>query len=128
MTVKEIVEIIMKSENEQEGKKFGIRTDDLDLNVGEYFGLSHDWDFENDRPSDEYLNGTCTTGIRYMFADEEDITEAVEKALEKQNYCGKYQYLVAGTASEYGDDDLELIINNSNLFEEIGAIVVAKIK
>ena len=63
-----------------------------------------------------------------MFADEEDITEAVEKALEKQNYCGKYQYLVAGTASEYGDDDLELIINNSNLFEEIGAIVVAKIK
>lgn len=95
---------------------FAVRTGRV-AKVGEILEPSHDWDFENDLPSDELLDGTCGTNIETIwFDDEEEVAEALEKAIaENKGYPGEMQYIIAGNSSEYGDDPHEVIIEDAEV-------------
>lgn len=102
-------------ENQNNYKCFGIRTDDRELNIGDELGCSHDWDFENDTPSEELLPGICATGFGELWYDEDDI-ETIEKALNAhKSYYGKHTYLIGGYFEKYGDDESEVIISDAEV-------------
>lgn len=95
---------------------YGVRTS-APVEVGQYLEYSHDWDYENDCESDEYLPGVCSTGIDFM--DYDDIDECVEilkKSIEINNRygCGM-QYIIGGDSIEYGVDDREYIIADARV-------------
>ena len=99
---------------------FGIRGEDRKLAVGAKLDNSFDWDFENDCPSTEKLNGTCATGFDYLWLideDDADDLETIKKALEhhKAHYSYSYTYIIAGVDSEYGDDENEVIIGGAEV-------------
>ena len=122
MTAQEIAEVIAKHHTENENiNYYGIRFDDAAMNPGDLCRASHDWDFENDCESEEYLPGTCVSGIGYLWFDGDDSdVSAIQKALDANNdYRADYQYLVAGDAMELGDDANEMVLAN--------AVVVCKL-
>lgn len=120
-TIKEILKAIeesMKGDN----RYFGIRGDDVSFEIDTCLEDSFDWDYENDRQSEEKLNGTCTTKIGYLwFDDEEDDIETIAKALEyhKKSYGYKYTTIVAGTDQEYGADENETIIRDAQVIYKL---------
>jgi hypothetical protein len=94
---------------------YGLRTDDLELTIGQELDWSIDGSYEGETATAEtgeqvYLNGTCATGFGFLWYDEDD-REAVEKAVNTNSeYIGKHKYLIAGSSCEYGDDTDEIII------------------
>lgn len=101
---------------------WGIRTDYNDYKVGDNLPASHDWDFDTDNPSDEYLPGTCATGFDGMMwwdeEDPQDDLELIRKALAlNAEYPGTHQYLIGGRASGngYENDNGEIIIEDAEV-------------
>ena len=108
----------------------GIRADDRLLEVGEYFGNSHQ--LYQDAPEDESielvesgpyagfydageLEGTCTLGIR-AEPWELPTEEYIEKIIKKiAIYPGKHIYLVQGDSKMGGNDIGESIIENAKV-------------
>lgn len=95
MTALEIMEILNKAHEEDYNAVFGIRTDDASMNIGDACRLSHEWDYENGREAEGYMDGTCATGIGYLWFDgEQDDIDEINKALEIQkDYQGAHQYV-----------------------------------
>ena len=101
---------------------FGVRTGE-NVKIGQELECSHDWDYENDCESEDFLNGTCATGFGYLWFDgEREDEEAVVKAIEHNAKCyaGEMQYIIAGNSEDYGADDKEVIIES--------AVVIAVVK
>lgn len=120
-TIKEILKAIEESKK-SDNRYFGIRGDDVSFEIGTCLEDSFDWDYENDRQSEEKLNGTCTTKIEYLWLDdEEEDIETIAKALEyhKKSYGYKYTAIVAGTDQEYGADENETIIRNAQVIYKL---------
>lgn len=98
-------------------RTFGLRTISENVDVGETLSNSFVWDWENEHESDELMEGVCTTliGTCSIYADDDEILEYIQEALEIHNrtdYIGKYLYLVAGTNYDYGDDEGEGVLFN----------------
>lgn len=95
---------------------YGVRTGQV-KNVGDILDPSHDWDFERDCQSDDYLPGTCATGIAAHYLDEdEDLIASIEKAITTNHmYGGDGQYIIGGNAMEYGSDSQEMVIANAEV-------------
>lgn len=104
--IKEMVKVIQESKLCYYGIRGGRHQ-----NVGDIVAPSHDWDYENDRESEDLLPGACSTGINNMFDDDKWLEEKIAEALKINNeYSYNHQYLVGGHDSEYGSDPGELII------------------
>ena len=117
MTALEIMEIINKAHEEDYNAVFGIRTDDASMNIGDACRLSHEWDYENGWEAEGYMDGTCATGIGYLWFDgEQDDIDEINKALEIQkDYQGAHQYVVMGSGYEYGNDPAEIVMTDAKV-------------
>lgn len=120
MTAQEIMKVM--EENKGQFSVFGIRGDDIDMKIGEYFQFSHDMVYEDYYGEEKLLDGSCAIGIE--DPDEDDIQNALDHITK--TYLYKHLYVVAGDDYDYGNDDGEFIINNCN--GENGAVVLAVIK
>lgn len=118
MRIKEIAQAITKANGEYGFTHFGVRTGRI-AEIGEELERSHNWNHEDDCFGEDFLPGTCATGIGYLWydgeaEDEEEIENAIAKHKEN-NYDGEMTYIIAGKESEYGEDDGELIIKNATV-------------
>lgn len=121
-------EEILKAIKENEYEFYGIRGWNEQYQIGEVLPESVEWDYEYDQPTDNEVGGTCTTLIDfYQGVDEdEEIIEAIEKALEIQDrcYCYTNLYLIGSNNrnpyNAYEADENEAILAD--------ATVIAKIK
>lgn len=98
---------------------FGVRSENRDLEDGYALEPSHDW--IDGEMCDELLNGSCATGIGYLWFDgeQEDIS-AIQEAIKKNGRkYGDYMYIIGGDNCEGGNDDGEIIIKD--------AVIIAKI-
>lgn len=117
MTREEKIQKIMSIIQEKEPYRcYGLRYENRKLEIGDELGCSKAFDYENGCQSeDEYLDGICATGFGRLWGDEDDFEE-VSKAVdisEEYSSIGKYQYLVMGDSSEYGNDVAEVVISNA---------------
>lgn len=90
------------------GGYFGNRSDDRSYDVGNILPASRVWADNN--VTDEILDGTSTTGIRYI----EDAGKALTYHEASYNY-GQPMYLVAGDLVGYGEDAGEYIISDAEV-------------
>ena len=94
---------------------FGVRGDNVDIEVGQSLENSYDWDYENDCQSTEKLPGTCTTGFGYLWFDGDDEDrENIETAISynMENYRYTHVSVIAGTYADgrFEKDPNELLI------------------
>lgn len=104
------------------------RDEQANYNEGDFMGFSLDLCDERDCEYDEdaeELDGTCAIGINQMMYDD-DVAKAVEMArgYAGNHHCTNIVYLICGKDSEYGADEQEVIINNSDITGYRGAQVV----
>lgn len=100
---------------------FGVRATHEKVEVGQKLKPSHDWDIENDCPSQELLSGTCAIfvdveNIQYEDAEwDADILESLHSAIERSKiYCGVQTVLVASKDNmDFGFDLKEVILENA---------------
>lgn len=85
--------------------------DNFDIAEGDWVEHSHDWDFDNDVPSDDLLDGASTVGLNDSD-DAEYIAEKIIKMKKLYGYgCDSKLVLVSGDNMGYGDDDGEVLID-----------------
>lgn len=117
MNANEILKVLREEYN-KEGSRFtvfGLRGEDREMKVGDNCNLSMQ---EMDDVEPYELDGTCAVGFGYLSldeSDEESDLEAIENAIKTaEKYRYSHYYVVAGTSSEYGVDDDEIIISDYN--------------
>lgn len=99
----------------------GIRNCDALYNVGDVMECSHDWDFANDCPSDEFLPGSSALCVSDTWEDDDR---------EMEDYGNEHLYIVVGDRIKYGDDEQEIVVGNENLktWDIDGALVLKVIR
>lgn len=116
MTTKEIAAAILEAYEAHGYNCFGVRTG-RPAEVGEELERSHVWD--DNRPTDEELPGTCATGFGHLWFDGEvEDEEAIEKALEIHGgweYAGGMTYVIGGRHAADGTDAHEVIISDAHV-------------
>lgn len=114
--INEIIQAIANAHEQMGYDAFGVRTDNREVKIGEDCECSHDWDYENDCQSDNYLDGTSATSFGYLYFDEEDennVREAI--AYNLAHYVGKTTYIIGGKRENYGMDENETIIEDATV-------------
>lgn len=123
MTVEEILEAIKETNYEF----YGIRGWNETYEIGQVLPESVEWDYEYDQPTENEVGGTCTTLIDfYQGVDEdEEIIEAIEKALKIQNRYYYYPnlYLVGSDVrnpyNAYEADEDEAILADATVIIKV---------
>lgn len=97
----------------------GIRAtcEDENYQVGDCARNSLDWDFENDCPSENELNGTCAIEVdNYWLDGPDDLISRIEASMElAERYHGKQVVLLGGQEATRGEDVGESIIQNAQV-------------
>lgn len=118
MNAEQIAEIIKKHQNKID--TFGLRAmtespvnGQVAVKIGDQLENSYDW--MDGESTDTELDGTCAVGISWTFDDE--LTSKIEKALSivDQYHWQNQVVLVGGEFSDYGNDEIEIIIRNAKV-------------
>lgn len=123
MKAEEILNAIKKTDYEF----YGIRGWDDTYQIGQVLPESVEWDYEYDQPTENEVGGTCTTLIEFDqdWDEDDEIIEAIEKALEIQKRCYYYPnlYLVGSynrnPHNAYEADENEAILANATVISKI---------
>lgn len=125
-------EQLIKTIKETEYSFYAIRGWDKGLEIGEVLPESVEWDYENDRPTENEVGGTCTTITDSQYSDfkdyyetDEEMIEAIEEAiaLNKKQYYYQALYLVGSNKrnpyNAYEADDNEAILADATVLMEL---------
>lgn len=115
--IAEITALIANIVDSEYDKTHGLRIinidhDNFDIAESDLVAPSHDWDFENDLPSDDVLDGCSTIGLTDSD-DAERIEKIILKSAKLYGYNNKQSklVLVSGDNMGYGNDDGEVLID-----------------
>ncbi|VUX01826.1 Uncharacterised protein [Streptococcus constellatus] len=121
------VEEILNAIKETDYEYYGIRGWNDTYKVGQVLPESVEWDYEYDQPTENEVGGTCTTLIEFDqdWDEDDEIIEAIEKALEiqKRCYCYPNLYLVGSNRrnprNAYEADENEAILADATVISKI---------
>jgi len=107
---KELQDIVdVHAQELSEYNYYGVRVCDDELETGSTPPNSYRW--EDNSPTDEEMKGACCA----------DLSDGVTDGLVKivSSYFGDHAYIIAGNASMYGDDSMELIVEDAVVICEV---------
>lgn len=99
---------------------FGVRVVPEIVAVGQILDPSHDWDMENDCPSEYTLPGTCAIMIDcdgLLYDDEQEVEDSIANAVNRSKvYDGPMTVLVGSkTGYEDGWDIGEIVLEDATV-------------
>tara|TARA_R110000851_G_scaffold241147_1_gene393772 strand:- start:232 stop:582 length:351 start_codon:yes stop_codon:yes gene_type:complete len=104
---KVILSVIEKAEKDNQFNYFGLRVNHEVVKVGDGLGVSYN---TIDDQAPEELNGICCMGISYDGFEVDDFENDLNKLIA--TYGDENIILVGGVFAEYGNDEIEVVIEN----------------
>jgi hypothetical protein len=102
-SVKLILNAIEEDREQNTDSEYGIRIHEYPIKKGDKLGPSHDWDFENDTSSEDYLPGTSVLGL----GDNPSAGDVIEQ-LRMAGQGGKNRRYTGGHVG-YGGDYIAVV-------------------